>query len=313
MQAPGGAGRGSSVPPVDDGVRRRLMARFGPDVETWFAELPTVLLGLAERWHLEWGSPIPRGSMSVVLRCTLPGQRAVLKVSPDRARLSHEAAALQRWTTVHTPAVLAVDEHAGALLIEEITPGTPLVESLVSPTIDETAGLLTALQHNGFADPSYPPLAHRVEHLFTSGVAPYQRNPDLRDLVAQELYERGHRLATRLAESVAPTALLHGDLTPSNILDGGAQRGLVGIDPAPCLGDDLAFDAIDLLLWQATDVDTITTRAVQLAPAIGTTGDHLLEWCTAFAAMTALELAEVPNMPAARIQTYLRLAAQAAS
>jgi streptomycin 6-kinase len=31
-------------------------------------------------------------------------------------------------------------------------------------------------------------------------------------------------------------------LTPSSILDGGAERGLVAIDPAPCLGDP-AFDA----------------------------------------------------------------------
>jgi streptomycin 6-kinase len=42
--------------------------------------------------------------------------------------------------------------------------------------------------------------------------------------------------------------VLHGDLTPSNILDGGAERGLVAMDPAPCLGD-AAFDAVDLILW----------------------------------------------------------------
>jgi streptomycin 6-kinase len=83
------------------------------------------------------------------------------------------------------------------------------------------------------------------------------------------LYERGRRLATRLAEGVPPIALLHGDLTPSNTLDGGAQRGLVAIDPAPCFGDDLAFEAVDLLLWQADDVDTIAARAKLLAPAIG--------------------------------------------
>ena len=60
----------------------------------------------------------------------------------------------------------------------------------------------------------------------------------------------------------------HGDLTPSNILDGGNHRGLVAIDPAPSLGDDLAFEAIDLLLWQADDVDMIGARAEVLAPAI---------------------------------------------
>lgn len=82
------------------------------------------------------------------------------------------------------------------------------------------------------------------------------------------------------SEIVSPTALLHGDLTPRNILDGGDRRGLVAIDPAPCLGADLAFDAIDLLLWRADDVDMIAARAEQLAPAIDVDASRLLDWCT---------------------------------
>jgi streptomycin 6-kinase len=250
--------------------------------------------------------------MSVVIRCALPdGRSAVLKVSPDRARLATEAAALASWTTVHTPSVLAVDESVGALLIEAIEPGTPLVDSLIYPDVQTTADLLTSLHAGGDPDPSYPPLAHRVAHLFNSGTSPYERHPEFLELVPLELYERGRQLATRLAESVSPTALLHGDLTPSNILDGGAKRGLVAIDPAPCLGKDIAFDAIDLLLWQAEDVGTIAARAELLAPAIGVDANHLFEWCSAFAAMTALEIAESPNASADRIQTYVALAAQA--
>jgi streptomycin 6-kinase len=250
--------------------------------------------------------------MSVVIRCWLPdGRPAVLKVSPDRARLANEAAALDRWTTVHTPSVLAVDVSVGALLIEAIEPGTPLIESLIYPDAETAANLLTSLHSNGVPDPSYPPLANRVAYLFNSGTNPYKRHPELIELIPLELYERGRQLATRLAESVPPTALLHGDLTPSNILDGGAQRGLVAIDPAPCLGDDLAFEAIDLLLWQADDVNTIAARAKLLAQAIGADTNHLFEWCSAFAAMTALELAESPNASADRVQTYVALAAQA--
>lgn len=301
-----------SVPILDGGVRQRLTKRFGAEIGPWLDELPDVLGVLAERWRIEWGSLIPRGSMSVVIRCGMPGGRpAVLKVSPDRARLANEAAALDRWTTPHTPSVLAVDAGVGALLIEAIEPGTPLVESRISPDTQTTANLLTSLHANGVPDPSYPPLAHRVAHLFTSGATPYTRHPELLELIPLELYERGRQLAARLAESVPPTALLHGDLTPSNILDGGAHRGLVAIDPAPCLGDDLAFDAIDLLLWQADDVDTIAARAQHLAHAISADTSHLFEWCTAFAAMTALELAESPNASPDRIQTYLALAARA--
>lgn len=250
--------------------------------------------------------------MSVVIRCRMPdGRPAVLKVSPDRLRLVNEAAALGRWMTVHTPSVLAVDESVGALLMGAIEPGTPLVESQTYPDVETTANLLTSLHADGVPDPSYPLLAQRVAHLFNSGTNPYERHPELLELIPRELYERGRRLAARLAESVPPAALLHGDLTPSNILDGGARRGLVAIDPSPCLGDDAAFDAIDLLLWQADDVDTIVARANLLGPAIGAETSHVVEWCTAFAAMIALEVAESPDAAPDRVETYMALAAQA--
>jgi aminoglycoside/choline kinase family phosphotransferase len=70
---------------------------------------------------------------------------------------------------VHTPSVLAVDEDVGALLIEAIEPGTPLIESLNYPDMETTADLLTSLHENGVPDPSYPPLEHHVAYLFNSG------------------------------------------------------------------------------------------------------------------------------------------------
>src|SRR6266508_1030361 len=86
---------GSTVPCIDAGARQRLTDRFGSEVQAWFDELPGVLAALAERWQLELGSPIPRGSVSAVFRCRMAdGRRAVLKASPDRARLASEAAAL---------------------------------------------------------------------------------------------------------------------------------------------------------------------------------------------------------------------------
>jgi streptomycin 6-kinase len=130
-------------------------------------------------------------------------------------------------------------------------------------------------------------------------------------VVPPELYERGRQLATRLVERVSPTALLHGDLTPNNILDGGEQRGLVAIDPAPCLGNDLAFEAVDLVFWQAADVDTITTRAERLAGLIEVDAGRLLDWCTAFAGMVALEFAEAPSTPRERIEALATLANRA--
>jgi streptomycin 6-kinase len=279
-------------------------------VATWFDELPNLLSTRVERWGIELDAPIPRGSVSVVIRCRLrDGRRGVLKVSPDRARLAGEAAALERWTTPHTPAVLALDERLGALLIEAVEPGTPLDESAAYPSLESVAELLTCLHTAGVPDPSYPPLERRVAYLFDSSTKLYAAHPELAERVPPELYDRGRRLATELAADASPVVLLHGDLTPSNILDGGKRRGLVAIDPAPCLGD-AAFDAIDLVLWQADEIETIEARSDELAAAIGASPERLLAWCTAFAAMTALELAASPGTPRERVDAAVALAAR---
>jgi streptomycin 6-kinase len=302
---------GSTVPCIDAGARQRLTARFGDEVAPWFDELPGVLSALAQRWRFELGAPIPRGSVSVVLRCRMAdGRGAVLKASPDRARLAYEAAALEGWHTVHSPAVLALDEQLGALLLEAIEPGTPLVVSSTYPDLERIAELLRSLHTSRVPDPSYPTVTQRVAYLFDSSVRLYDRQPELTALVPLELYERGHRLATRLAQDAWPIVLLHGDLTPSNILDGSAERGLVAIDPAPCLGDP-AFDAGDLICWQADDLATIQARAERLAAATGTHAERLVGWCTAFAAMIALELASQGNGAGPRTAALLELAAQA--
>jgi streptomycin 6-kinase len=298
---------GSDVPDLDEELRRRLGRRFGAAVEPWLDALPPVLSDLAERWHLALDSLIQRGSISVVIRCrTTAGRGAVLKISPNRTRILDEAAALRRWTTNHVPAVLALDEDAGALLIEAVQPGTALDQLPGYPRLEGVASLIRSLHAAGAPDPSYRPVADHIAYLYESGKKNYERRPDLMRVVPPQLYERGRRLAMRLAEDATASVLLHGDLTPVNILDGGNERGLVAIDPAPCLGEP-AFDAIDVVLWRTEDVATIASRAEQLGPAIGADGGRLLAWCAAFAAMTALELAE-GGSPAERVEHFIELA-----
>jgi streptomycin 6-kinase len=302
---------GSTVPDIDPRARQRLIARFGTDVEAWFGELPGVLTALAARWQFKFGSPIPRGSVSAVFHCQMAdGRRAVLKASPDRARLVFEAAALDACQTMHTPAVIAIDEQLGALLIEAIEPGTPLVVSSIYPPVESIAELLSSLHESGVPDQSYPTVEQRVAYLFDSSEKLYERHAELAALVPPDLYDRGRRLANQLAQSDATIVLLHGDLTPSNILDGGTERGLVAIDPSPCLGD-AAFDAVDLILWQAEDLETIEVRIERMAKTGAADAERLFSWCAAFASMSALELASQGNGTGNASRALLDLASQA--
>jgi streptomycin 6-kinase len=299
-----------TVPELDEELRRRLARRFGSAIDAWLEALPAVLADLHERWHLEWGAPIQRGSMSVVIRCRAEdGRPAVLKITPDRTRLAQEAAALARWTTSHVPAVLAVDERAGALLLEAVEPGIPLVESADYPSTDSLVALMTSIHDAGDPGDSFPPVAERIANLFDSSRKLYDRKPGLRELISPDLYERGRALAVGLARDPISPVPLHGDLTPVNVLDGGEGR-LVAIDPAPCVGDP-AFDAIDFVLWRATDAVAITARAEQLATGIGVEPGRLLDWCAAFAGMTAMEIAEAPGNSFEEVEPFVTLASRA--
>ncbi len=300
----------SGLPELDDELRGRLRRRFGSTIDAWLGRLPVVLEELAVRWDLEWEAVIRRGSMSVVIRCrTAEGRSAVLKVGPDRERVAQEATALASWRTAHVPAVLAVDESLGALLIEAIDPGTPLVETGGYPSLESIARLVGSLHRDATPGPAYRPVSDRVAYLFESSRKLYELEPGLVELVSPELYERSRELALRLAADASPTVLLHGDLTPVNVLDGGKERGLVAVDPAPCLGDP-AFDAVDLVFWRAADADAIAARAEALAPAIGAEPGRLLDWCVAFAGMVALEIAERPGGSREQVEHLLAVAAR---
>ena len=307
------------VPRLDE-ARERLARRFGDVVQSWMDALPDRLIVLRERWSLELDSVIPKGSMSVVIRCRTPQrQRAVLKISPDRDRVAREIAGLAHWSTPHVPTVLAADRSMGALLMEEIEPGTALQDSGAYPALNDVGRILTALHTQGKPDRAFPSVADRVAYLFAAWARERLRDPTQMALVPDVLFDRGRRLALRLAEESSRTVLLHGDFTPVNVLDGGARRGLVAIDPSPTFGDP-AFDAVDLLFWQAADLEMITGRAEVLAQAIGVDSTRLLDWCVAFAGMVAADLegtgqrAEpVGDDRSARVRTALSLAAEAPS
>jgi streptomycin 6-kinase len=97
---------------------------------------------------------------------------------------------------------------------------------------------------------------------------------------------RGHELARELAADAGERVLLHGDLHPGNVLDGGAVRGLVAIDPRLCLGD-AAVDAVDWVFWAADDPGAWEPRSRDLAVALGLDHERLWAWCAAFAGMLA--------------------------
>lgn len=291
---------------VADATRVRLVARFGVGVGAWWAALPGVVDELAGRWNLVVTGAVGRGNTSLVLRCRLgDGRAAVLKLTPDAELAAAEAWALRSWQpSGRVPAVWGAAP--GAVLLEALPDETPLAERGTAVEPAEIAGLITDLHRTGKPGPGVGSLAERIDFVFAYWIGRHPaRGAAVTRAVPVERLHRGHALARALAADAGPSVLLHGDLHPGNVLDGG-ERGLVAIDPRACVGDP-AVDAVDWVFWPGDDPGGWEPRSRALAPAVGVTPDRLRAWCTAFAAMLATGEA-ARGATEERIAAYLALA-----
>jgi streptomycin 6-kinase len=275
--------------PVLEATRARLVARFGASVAEWWSRLPVAIDTLVARWDLAVGDPVGRGNTSLVIRCRRgDGRAAVLKLCPDRSLSRAEARALRAWrSSGRVPALWEDDAGAGALLMEALPDERSVLDRAEPVAIDDVAGLIRDLHAPSSLDSGdFAPLSARVAFVFDHWIERHGPDPAVSQVVPSERLERGRELALSLAAQDGAPVLLHGDLHPGNVLDGGAGCGLVAIDPRPCLGDP-AFDAVDWVFWGEDDARRWDARRVEIAGAIGCSSDRLRRWCAALAALLA--------------------------
>jgi streptomycin 6-kinase len=272
---------------LDDAARARLVDRFGPQVGPWCDALPSLVARLTDRWGLTVVEARP-GNTGRTLMCRDPeGDSRVLKLCPDQEVSAGEATALQTWAgRSRVVQVLEVDFEAGAVLLEGLEPGTQLTGHGADVPWTEVADLLTQLHSVQLpsvqAAGPFPSLATRVGLMFDlaerrlRGSAAEPRLP-------LELLHHARRRAEDLATG-GPATLLHGDLHPGNVLDAGPVRGIVAIDPRPCLGDP-AFDAVDWALLPMAAGGTLDDGVTKLP---GLDSDRVRAWCAALAPLVAM-------------------------
>lgn len=286
--------------------RERLVTRFGDMASRWWDGVADTIDVLAAQWELRLGDPVPRGGTSLVVRCCrADGRAAVLKLTPEPALARAEAAGLRTWAaSKRVPELWAAKESVGALLLEAISSETPMSESVAIHPIDDVVALLQALHAvDPRALPEAEPLQQRVQFIFDLWIARCRKNPAVHAKVPTSLLQRGRDLALSLAAEHSPIVLLHGDLHPGNVLDGGAQRGLVAIDPRPSVGDP-GFDAVDWVYWHAQPSDW-DIRITTLAAALGVPEHRLERWSAAFAALIAASHVEHRRASAHEVQALL--------
>jgi streptomycin 6-kinase len=265
---------------LDAEGRRKLADRFGPAGEAWGDGLPGLVESYCRRWSLTLDRAVSGGTARVYLGRQADGRAVVLKLTPDAGIAADEAAALRAWAgTGQAVGLLEADLGEGALLLEAVRPGTKVSDWPALPPLADVAGLLTALRQvpgpgagqtaaPGAGPPTAPGLASLPR--MTEGLAVMfdrtarrRADPRVAGLVPPGLVDHAQRLALALAAD-GPAGLVHGDLHPANVLDGGPGRGLVAIDPRPSVGDP-DWDAVDWAMTRAASRAEMQDRIAQLA------------------------------------------------
>lgn len=281
-------------------ARERLLVRFGETAGAWCDGLPDLVADFARRWRLEPVSQLGGGTSRVVV-CRRAGDETVyLKLTVDPAVAAQEAEALRLWGgSGRTPALLAAEPDAGALLLAEVAaPGggaAPVLSGAGPAPLPRVAELLAALRTVSPGPESpLPPLGRRVDFIFdltrrrlaAASGSGTSTGAAAGSAALSELIDACQRTGAALAAS-GPARLVHGDLHKGNVLDAGPDRGLIAIDPRPSVGDP-DFDAVDWALEGVSADAELHARIRTLAALVpGLDADRLLEWCRVCAVLTA--------------------------
>jgi streptomycin 6-kinase len=265
--------------PVSEQMSRFVARHFGARGRAWLAQLPGLIESCAAEWDLLIEDGLDGGLLSCVMSArTTGGQPVVLKIGGPWTPISREACALEHWAGGPAPSLLQADQRLGALLLERISPGSAAGEDP-----EEVAGLLRALHAARPSAPQtalLPSLAELVEErVATAGEEAFARSPAEAKALAPAL-RRARAEARELLDGFSDdVVLLHGDLEPRNILRC-ASRGVIAIDPIPCIGD-ASYDAA---YWAAEGTaDGVEDRINTLAKCASLDLERIRRWSAVIA------------------------------
>ncbi|HWN00583.1 MAG TPA: aminoglycoside phosphotransferase family protein [Streptosporangiaceae bacterium] len=268
-------------PVIFDASFERFVARhFGERGRTWLDTLLPVIERYASGWDLTVENFLPGGLTSCCVTARNREQRpVVLKINGPWTSTALEAAALRYWSPCSAPELLMADETCGVLLLERVIPGERFSPVPDDEDVAQVARLicgLHAMAPDRETTTAFPSLGDVVEErIATARKEAAARSPTEDNGLRPRLERAREVAATLLGSRPGRPALLHGDLEDRNILTC-ARRGLVAIDPVPCLGDpayDAAYWAVEGQAGQPA-----RWRAERIAAHLGLDPHRVLRW-----------------------------------
>lgn len=275
---------------LPDGFIRTITDVDGEQGAAWLASLPETLAICAERWGITLEPHFEPLSYNFVAPGVLAdGHGVVLKAGVPGKERRAETAALRFFGGKGMVALLEADDDLGVMLLERLTPGSPLVEL---PDDDEATAIAAQVMRSLWqplpAEHPFPSVAdwgkgfERLRATFAGTTGPF----------ARPLVEQAESLFAELLASSSPPVLLHGDLHHWNIL--AAERApWLAIDPKGIAGEP-AYEVGALMRNPTPQVfswphpeQLLERRAAILAEQLDLDRERLLAWSMAQAVLSA--------------------------
>jgi len=274
---------------IPDEFVARMVALYAADGSAWLKRLPVLIADCERRWSLTIQPPFDNLSYNYVAPAVRDdGTAVVVKLGVPNPEQLTEIAALRLYDGRGIVRLLDADPTQGAMLLERLTPGTPL--SRVAD--DEQATMIAAQVMRQLWRPvppehSFPSVVRwaaglsRLREHFDGGSGPF---PSV-------LVARAEALFAELLGSMAAPVLLHGDLHHENILAATRQPWLA-LDPKGVVGEPayevgaLLRNPMPQLLAMPQPSRILARRIDQLAEALGFDRARIHGWALAQAVLS---------------------------
>jgi streptomycin 6-kinase len=255
-------------PDIPERFRIDTEVRLGLEGRDWLTRLPDLIAACEREWAISTGPAFPLSFNYVAPATTRSGGHTVLKLSPYREDLAHEAAALRAFDGRGAVRLLAHNQPRGALLMRRAMPGQTLQDLDQSVALEAACGVMKTLWRPPPAEYPFP----TVDRWGLAFPRYERRFPDGGPLPSG-IVERGGATFRELLESSEGGLLLHGDLHYENILNAGPDTWLA-IDPKGVVGEG-AYEPAALLRNRLDEIRRSPTPRASMERRVGTIADLL--------------------------------------
>ncbi len=248
---------------------------YGDDGRKWFENIPSIIKTYEEKWSLKVLEPYNLTYNYIAPVERRDGSRAVLKIGyPHDPEFQSEIDMLITCNGDGMVRLLQADRPHAIVLIEEVTPGTPL-STITDDT--EATKILTSVMKN-----IWKPLPdnHRFATIAEWANALYEPS----DPVPSDLVQKAVFLLEELLATSASPILTHADLHHDNILKSD-RAGWLAIDPKgvaaePCYDTTAMIRNPYKLLHSMSNIDELLKNRIQImSQELGFDPERIRRWC----------------------------------